>query len=652
MKKYLFFATALVALASCSSNDYIGEQPPVSSQSESGAILFGPDVNATTRADFDHATSAAKLNNNFVVYGVKSDGTINGTAEVKVFDHYNVNYKVNTKNTTTSNTADWEYVAQDKHALSGASAQTIKYWDYAKSQYDFIAFSKGEATAVYAAGSYNKDDNVLITAVTPATMTLSTGGAYTIKGKAANLAKVYIADLKTAYRDGAAPDNYVGTVQFKFRSLSAKVRIALYETVPGYAVKNVIFYSADDTKDGDGDDPAHLYTTGTDVFNEEGTYTVYFPTIGSSKVSETDYNKAHLSFDAETSVGTTTDNAFGTLHNFAETKEGTEADGHYLGRTSNNATYAGNSEKNYYTVVIPNETGAVLNLKVDYTLVSTDGSGETIQVTGATAKVPKEYAAWKSGYAYTYLFKISQNSNGQTGTGTTPEGLYPITFDAVVVNDEADGTQETITTVSEPSITTYAKGTVVTANNEYTTGSNIYVVVNQNGGNVTLNTTPGSVNAKLYTVTLEDGAAQTINEASIANAIANGADGSTTEKHVYVVAAVSSGNDVSDKYKFVNGAYVACGASETADGTTTYYTQNNAPTKTVTDANGKEMVVTESSLMFAVSEIAAADSPDGNAITVNGAKFKPADAGTYVFEYTDTSASKKYYKIIKVVAAP
>ena len=275
MKKYLFFATALVALASCSNNDYIGEQPPVSSQSESGAILFGPDVNAATRADFDHATSAAKLNNNFVVYGVKSDGT--SATQVKVFDHYNVNYKVNTKNTTTSNTADWEYVAQDKHTLSDASAQTIKYWDYAKSQYDFIAFSKGLANAVYAEGSYNKDANVLITKVTPETMNSSTGGAYTIKGKAANLAEVYIADLKTAYRGGAAPDNYEGTVQFKFRSLSAKVRIALYETVPGYAVKNVIFYSADDTRDGDGDDPAHLYTKGTDVFNEEGTYTVYFP---------------------------------------------------------------------------------------------------------------------------------------------------------------------------------------------------------------------------------------------------------------------------------------------------------------------------------------------------------------------------------------
>ncbi len=107
----------------------------------------------------------------------------------------------------------------------------------------------------------------------------------------------------------------------------------------------------------------------------------------------------------------------------------------------------------------------MLNLKVDYTLLSTDGSTETITVTGANAKVPKEYASWKSGYAYTYIFKISQNTNGLTNPSAGPAGLWPITFDAVVMNDEVDGVQETITTVATPSITTYAKGVVVTGNN-------------------------------------------------------------------------------------------------------------------------------------------------------------------------------------------
>ena len=263
-----------------------------------------------------------------------------------------------------------------------------------------------------------------------------------------------------------------------------------------------------------------------------------------------------------------------------------------LGRTSNTATYAGVAADNYYTVVIPNETGAVLNLKVNYTLVSLDGSTEEINVTGASAQVPAELASWKSGYAYTYIFKISQNGNGVTNPNAGPAGLYPITFDAVVTETE-EGVQETITTVATPSITTYAKGAIVTANDEYTTGSNVYVVV-ENGTALTVGT-----NANLYTVTLEDGAAQTINEASVANAIKNGGAASP----------------------FV-----------------------------VTDANGKKMTVTAATGLTAVTEIAATDAPDGNAITVNGAKFTPSAAGFYAFEYIN--GTDKYYKIIKVVAAP
>lgn len=650
MKKKLFLAAVAIGmLASCADNEYVGEvSPNPNSGGDNQAIVFNPGAKTITRADYTGADAAGKLNNNFVVYGFKGDGT----TQEKVFDHYNVNWKDNTANTTTSNTANWEYVAQPKHNLASTANQTIKYWDYATTQYDFIAWSKGLATAVYATGDYNKDANVLITATTPATMTSATGGAYTIKGKADNLAKVYIADLVTVYRDGTTPNDAAGDykkeVEIKFRSLSAKVRVALYETVPGYSVKDVVFYTDASTAATDG--KAHLYTTGTgtDVFNEEGTYTVYYPTVGSANKSETDYNKAHLSFAAETSgtgTGTATVKGFGALDltNTAKDKETAEAAGKvYLGRASNEATYAGENttaNPNYYTVVIPNETGAVLNLKVNYKLVSTDGSGEEINVTGAKAQVPAVYATWKSGYAYTYIFKISQNANGLTNPSAGPAGLWPITFDALVSETE-DGVQETITTVATPSITTYAKGVVVTGNNEYTTGSNIYAVV-ENGTALTVGT-----NANLYTVDLENDAAQTINEASVANAIANGGAASP----------------------FV-----------------------------VTDANDKKMTVTAASGLTAVNEIAAADAPNGNAITVNGAKFTPSAAGTYVFEYiqaatyvsatgtyvtgttyysddtgsstvdtstfeagvTDVSSyyvvgtpGAKYYKIIKVVAAP
>ena len=270
-----------------------------------------------------------------------------------------------------------------------------------------------------------------------------------------------------------------------------------------------------------------------------------------------------------------------------------ETDKLYIARSSNTATYAGENttaNPHYYTIVIPNETGAVLNLKVDYTLVSTDGNGETIKVTGAKAQVPATYAAWKSGYAYTYIFKISQDTNGLTNPDITGiAGLYPITFDAVVTETE-DGVQETITTVASPSITTYSKGVVATENNEYKTNKNIYVMV---AGVTNLSDS----NAKMYKITPPaDGAAQTVNEASVANLLANGT--------------------------------------------------NTGGTWTVTDANGKTMSASVVGLSFP-GKIAADDAPDGNEITVNCALFNTTIAGTYAFEYND--GTKKHYKIIKVV---
>lgn len=585
MKKLYFIAAAVTVMCSCTSDSFVnegGNEYPVNG--ELRAITFNSSNAATTRADKSGADAAALLGNNFVVEGVKGDGT----NQTVVFDNYNVNWVTNTANTTTSNTNDWEYVGQTVNGNATVTAQSIKYWDYAEDQYDFIAYSAGTSTGL----TISKIDASKMNGVV--TSGKVTDGAYTVEGAADELAKFYIADMVTAYRDPIASTDYNKVVQFKFRSLSAKVRVALYETIPGYSVKEVKFYTDEATKDDSG--KAHLFTTGTNVFNKEGKYIVYYPTTGSAKKSDADYNKAHVAFEAAAS-GTEKAKEFGTLDltNKGADKEVNEAAGKvYLGRTSNTATFAGTSTDNYYTPVIPNETATALNLKVDYTLLSTDGTGETIHVTGATAQVPAAYGAWKSGYAYTYIFKISQNTNGLTNPSAGPAGLYPITFDAVVMDSETDGVQETITTVSTPSITTYAKGAVVTANDEYKKGNNIYVVLD-NAAALTVGT-----NANLYTVELEAGAAQTINEASVANAIAT---------------AIANGGAASP--------YV------------------------VTDANGKKMTVKAAAGLTAVTEVAAADAPDGKAITVNGAKFTPSAAGVYAFEYID--GTNKYYKIIKVV---
>ncbi len=520
MKKYLFFATALAALASCTSNDFVGEDTSsTTNQSEQAAIAFGSGVKTVTRADYYGADAAAKLNNKFIVGGFKG---ATSPATTTVFDNYQVEWAANTAGKTQSNTSDWEYVgiefadpstlvndAGDNHAV-----QSIKYWDYSADQYDFIAYSTGTATPIVSGDlSSGKVKVVAINAVTAST------AAYTLEGDDDDLAKCYIADMVTAYKATMSPaqPKFQDEIQFQFRSLAAKVRVALYETVPGYSVKDVKFYTNNETTLAAGASAtnATLFTTGTtnkDNFYTGGTCTVKFPTIGSANISKTDYNKAHVDFAATTKQ--TTKEFAGLNYTTKEKREKTGTK--FLGRSSAGASFAGAAADNYYQIAMPNEEGTVLELRVDYTLESIDGSGEEIKVHGATAFVPQIYAQWKPNYAYTYIFKITDGTNGWTSqTDTDPAGLYPITFDAVVLEAQED-TQSTITTVSSPSITTYQKGHNYKDDGpEYKVASDsIYIQVMKDG--TTLASDLDSKGA-LYTVTGTNVA--TVTEAEVMDAL-------------------------------------------------------------------------------------------------------------------------------------
>ena len=503
MKKYLFFAAALVALASCSDDNFVGDNSPnLGDESESGgAIAFSSGAKAITRADHVGADAASLLSNKFYVVAFKGDGS---STMSQTFDNYLVEWTANTAGKTQSNTSDWEYVGKTAPAWSGitGNTQTIKYWDYSNDQYDFIAWSPGTATAV--TGDPTDDTEVKITKPAPG----SYAPTYTLTGTRTALAKCYIADMVTAYKADQTPiqPKYQEEVKFTFRNLACKVRMALYETVPGYSVKDVKFYVDDATtpiSTGATLTNANLFTSGSadqDYFYTKGTYTVSFPTKGSGSISETDYNKAHVAFSATTKD---TKEDFGALNKVGrEYKEAEATD--YLGRSLPNASYAGAAAP-YYKTMLPNETGTVLELRVDYTLLATDGSGEEIKVHGAKAFVPLIYTQWKPNYAYTYIFKISDNTNGWTSTVTDdPQGLFPITFDAIVVDAE-EFQQNTITTVATPSITTYQKGhnpkidgSVIGIDEYDKDGGHIFVQVMKDGALATDLNTAGI--SKLYTL--------------------------------------------------------------------------------------------------------------------------------------------------------
>lgn len=506
MKKVLFFATALLALASCTSDDFTGETPRPTNEA---TISFGFDVPTPTRSS--GAAAATALGNQFIVWGEKNEA--NYAAGDVVFKNYLVNWTDNTAYTTTSNTKNWEYVGitseygDNVTPNNGGLAQTIKYWDYGASNYVFTAVSA-------------KQDDITAGYVTIEKLTASNanygwyGKGYTlILTEDADPSKIYIADRVRIEQgtgtDREAPNAYGGHVTFTFRNLLSQIRVAMYETIPGYTVKINKFYYVDNAN------PTFstMATAGTDKFyaNVPNVLTTSGATL------TVRYNGSNTDIENQPTVSV---GGAATVNNYLALGDGTNLKANIVLGTSKTGATFDDSDKDF-TQVFPQEANNKnLKLKVDYTLTAED-TGEEIKVTGATAEIPFEYLQWKPNFKYTYFFKISDNTNGTTGGGVT--GLYPITFDALVVVAE-DGTAEYITTVSEPSITTFgvSDGKYVTDGSDYNAGNDIYATIMDNSNVVTpvLGT-----NVNVYKVTDGDlNDAFHITEASVAETIAEPAN--------------------------------------------------------------------------------------------------------------------------------
>ncbi len=608
MKKiYLILAAAVgMTFASCTSDEYVGTNNPYGeTAANDGSIRFGFNVQGMTRADIYGQAAATLLGNNFYVTGTKGTEAETSPSPTLVFDNYLVHFGANTAGTTASNTANWEYVGvtpdgTNYDKLSALNSQTIKYWDYSADQYDFLAFSTGTFKA-------KKDkttpavDEVGVTAMKYGSALASSGVAYTFNLPSEDaLSNVYISDITEVKKA-----NYGKEVALKFKNLGSKVRVALYETIPGYSVKNVQFYTEDGTTDftGDKNSEATLIFTNEGALALKGKIEVYFPHVGDDNSAKDDYNVAAATVTAGSAAADkTTSKSFGALTNqlVGKDKDEDEADGSvYLGRTLPTATFAGNANAQFYTSVFPVSSNAPITLRVDYTLVPIDGATETIVVKGAKAVVPATYTKWLPNYAYTYIFKISDNTNGWTGAATDEAGLFPITFDAVVAEaTDATAEQKTITTVATPSITTYQQGHDITKN-EYSiaTGKDIYVQVMDN---------------KTATPTLK-----------------NDLNGSTTD-------------DTPTKRSLL---YAVTGSTPISEATVMDALQNQSKVDggVITGRNGVILTADATNIDATVDKIV--NGPDDNPIGVTAgqaAQIKVAgiSAGTYAYVY-DYSTSKK-----------
>ena len=498
MNKKLFFAAiAGVALASCSSEEYIGGSTNSEVNEVTNAISFQGGTSRMTRADYTGAEAAALLGNQFKVFG---NLTKSGASQT-VFDNYIVKYDETTKGNPavdSTNVYGWTY-------LQGT--QRVKYWDYAATRYDFVAFS-----------GIPGDKDI--------TSTLTN----TLEGvSASNVGDIYASNKVSANVGGTLDVQYGEEVRFTFKRLASRVRLGFYETIPGYAVANVRFYYGDNALNGN-------IHTAKQVAGLRGS----FPVSG-------DYN---ITYDANnTAVANIAEGAtlneemkFGQLaYTTAKAADGKQlkldgtsaetGDAAFLGTSSAQVTWAEISGEAWQTIMPSASNGENLVLRVDYDLIPEDG-GAIINVYNASAVVPSQWAQWKPNYAYTYVFKINDSTNGWTNPPYDPEkdtdgdgipdiddddddndgipdvddpdddgdgipdedevpdfpvvpdpdtenpnpypttGLKPIVFDAIVSNIE-DYKQETITGVTAlggDAITTYNKESNITDAAEYTVG--------------------------------------------------------------------------------------------------------------------------------------------------------------------------------------
>lgn len=429
-KNFFYAALAVFALASCVNDEYVGENSPNAS-SENQAIGFGSGFNAVTRADITGGDAATLLGSAMKVYGVKQNRTT-----VTNYDDVFVNYSVKYSTAQAANdeyNAGWYYVAAE-------TGQTIKYWDWASADYHFVAGSP-VANFTYTKNGTTGDIESATVANLGGRLNHENSVVYTV-------APNYIADAKVV-----AKSAYNAPVSFTFRSMQSKVRVGIYETVPGYSISSIQFYN--------NADPA----VASNYITLNSATTSYFQ--GGSAVTGT------VTYDWTTPAYTF---AYGTGVVSGKYWEGGQYTSGVTAVTSTDANLWGvdsDHDANGYFVVMPTPSATVaapLTLTCDYTLTSTDGSGETIVVEGATATIPSAYTKWAVNTAYTYIFKISDNTNGKTDPSQPNSGLYPITFDAVIVNT-ADGMVGTETTVSTPSITASQDGFVVAAGITYKAGA-------------------------------------------------------------------------------------------------------------------------------------------------------------------------------------
>lgn len=441
MKKCLYLALAAITFAACTNDaDYSlsGQGNP------DNAIGF----QVMGRNTITRATSLNQAGHyNFGVFGYKSTDEVNN-----VMDNYLVGYMdaVNKKGyfmtsdaQTTEGDQDgvlngqsrwayemlgnkeYDYLGTDgyytkdqTYFMSNVEKQYLRYWDKSANFTNFYAY------APYV----NSADNQVTYNNSTQKMTFPAGSIVAGYDDPSQYEYMY-----SASQVGSA--DYGKDVALNFKRINAKVRIKFWEDINGYSVRILDLSSADhyngvyaapSKKDG------NTYTKGKYV--KKIGATVDFSAEGSSNNPKPISDHPNVSLNTPLAYN-------GDAADMLQFKAPADA---AIGTTR---PLASASPTVYYAIPKNANTGedydCGFTFHVTYELTST--TGERIVVKDATVHVPASYCNWASNTSYTYVFRITKNSNGTTGDpGTidptdpvqkTEDAFYPIVFDNCTITD-------------------------------------------------------------------------------------------------------------------------------------------------------------------------------------------------------------------------
>ena len=551
MKKSLFFAMATVLLTGCASDELVDTSIPNTGSSKS-YISFTTNQKNTTRAQMLQNTG----HYNFGVFAYKSTDAVNN-----IMDNYLVGYNDATNqkgyymtvgNQTTLGDAAGEYNGQSMWAyemlgsaeydytgpdgyytkdqtayMSNVANQYLRYWDKSADKTAFYAYApyiNGDATKTAA---YTNSDHKL---------TIPNGSivAAMVEGNDSPEACEYMVAATEV-----TSDNYGKDVALSFSRLNAKVNIKFWEDIQGYSVK---------------------------ILDLTSTYGVSAaPAIKGSTLSANTQGKYFKSSGVVVDYTNISAPTFAWSDAAVETSDALNFKSPTATQIGTSRVEATPSTSTYYAIPKNNTTGFTFH--VSYELTST--TGERIVVRDATAFVPVEYTNWVKNTHYTYIFRITKDSNGYTepedpNNPIDPndpkvdeeEALYPIIFDNCTVEEwientsdydisEGADTRDYSVVLSAPTVKASTGGTVTIKlyeDNEDITAGKTFTLAGPDLTNVTLSGT---------TVTVATGAKTGVYTVSWQNTNADGSPAKTYSASFYVIGnyAVST----STKYIGTNG---------------------------------------------------------------------------------------------------